>query len=104
MLAPNAKWRKRVVNFGQILPAPEEKTEKDPPNPTARSLTWAELMMRVFAIDVLSCRHCNGRLRVISVIKKNAVIKKILNHLGLPSELPRTRPSRGSPWQEAFEY
>jgi hypothetical protein len=104
VLAPNAKWRKRVVNFGQKTITTEKEEQKEAVKPSARSLSWAELMMRVFAIDALSCRHCHGRLRVISVIKESAVIKKILNHLGLPSELPRTSPSRGSPWQEAFEY
>jgi hypothetical protein len=105
VLAPNAKWRKKVVNFGKEIPPGEKKdNEKEALKPMARSLTWAELMMRVFSIDVLACKHCNGRMRVISVIKENAVIQKILNHLGLESALPTTSPSRASPWQEAFEY
>jgi hypothetical protein len=30
-----------------------------------RSLTWAQRLKRVFAIDIEVCRRCGGKLRVI---------------------------------------
>jgi hypothetical protein len=36
----------------------------------------------VFAIDIESCRHCGGRLRIIASIEPPAVIERILGHLG----------------------
>ena len=53
-------------------------------------------MHRAFAIDVLACAHCGGRLRLIATLHDPVVIRKLLAHLGMarsgPS--PRPRPSR----------
>ena len=38
-------------------------------------------MHRAFAIDVLACPHCGGRLRLIATLHDPAVIRKILAHL-----------------------
>jgi hypothetical protein len=57
----------------------------DPP-PTAaspRRWRWAELLQRVFAVDVLACPNCGGRLRVIATIDDPSVVQRILAHLGL---------------------
>ena len=49
-------------------------------------------MKRVFAVDVLECSRCRGPMRVIACIEEHDVAKKILVHLGLPSEpLPTAR-------------
>ncbi len=37
---------------------------------------------RSFAIDVLACPNCGGRLRLIATIHDPAVIREILAHLG----------------------
>jgi hypothetical protein len=56
-------------------------------------------MDRVFAIDVLECPHCGGRLRLIATLHDPAVIRKILAHLGMarsgPSPGPAPPESRG---------
>ena len=38
---------------------------------------------RAFAIDVLACGHCGGRLRRIGTLHDPAVIRKLLAHLGM---------------------
>ncbi len=48
-----------------------------------RAWSWAALMHRAFAIDVLACPHCGGRLRLIATLHDPAVIRKILAHLGI---------------------
>ena len=45
--------------------------------------TWAALMRRVFALDVLACSRCGGRLRAIATGQDPAVERAILAHLGL---------------------
>ena len=45
--------------------------------------SWATLMHRAFAIDVLACPQCGGRLRLIATLHDPAVIRKILAHLAL---------------------
>jgi hypothetical protein len=51
--------------------------------PTPRAWTWAALMHRAFAIDVLACPNCGDRLRLIATLHDPAVIRKILAHLNL---------------------
>ncbi len=53
-----------------------------------RAWAWADLMRRVFAIDVLACAGCGGRLRFLATIEDPPVVTKILAHLGLPTADP----------------
>jgi hypothetical protein len=48
----------------------------------ARRLDWAALMLRVFAIDVLQCPRCTGRMRVIAFTEP-MVIRRILDHVSM---------------------
>ena len=59
-----------------VVPTPTQKAEKrDPTEPEKRGRRpWHELMMRVFAIDVLACSVCDGRMRIISTITDPDVI------------------------------
>ncbi len=43
---------------------------------------------KVFAIDVLACPECNGRMQVIAFIAQATVAKRILDHLGEDSTGP----------------
>ena len=55
-----------------------------PPSPTpARRWRWADLLRRVFAVDVLRCPNCGGRMRVLATIDDPDVVRRILAHLGL---------------------
>jgi hypothetical protein len=58
---------------------------------------WAELMQRSFGFDVLACPRCGGRLELIALIEDPSVIRRILRHLGLPTEVPAARPARPPP-------
>ena len=54
-------------------------------------------MRRSFGFDVLACPRCGGRLRLIALIEEAAVIRRILRHLSLPTEIPEPRPARAPP-------
>jgi len=58
---------------------------------------WAELMRRTFGLDVLACPRCGGRLRLVALIEDASVVRRILRHLGLPTEVPEPRPARAAP-------
>ena len=63
-----------------------------------RSLTWAQRLKRVFAIDIEVCRRCGGKLRVIASIEEQATIERILGHLGRGGEsVDPAHPSRAPP-------
>jgi hypothetical protein len=60
-----------------------------------RNYSWAELLKRVFSVDVLCCDRCGGRMRIIAAIHPPEAIRKILECLGLPSRPPPlARPER----------
>ena len=57
--------------------------EQENPKPKAYSMTWAQRLKRVFAIDIEKCEKCGGPVRIIASIEDPDVIQKILKHLGL---------------------
>lgn len=60
----------------------------DRPAPTRTRVPWAELLQKVFAIDVLECPRCAARLEVNAYIAEPCVAKQILDHLGLEAQGP----------------
>jgi len=66
------------------------------PRPRMARAKWAELLKRVYQIDVLTC-PCGGKRSLTAAITDHEVIVKILDHLGLPSEPPQVTPARAPP-------
>jgi hypothetical protein len=112
MFAPAAPLRDRVV---PPSPEAEEPAPHDigsscahraaPPTPTTKlrrstriRTSWADLMRRVFHIDVFLC-ECGGLRRLLAFITDNTAIRRILIHLGLPADPPPTSPARAPPMQ-----
>jgi hypothetical protein len=60
-------------------------------------LPWAVLLRRVFLVDVLECPKCKGRMQIVAAVTAAASVRRVLEHLGLPSEAPRPRPARSPP-------
>ena len=80
VLAPHSRWRHQVVGYGRAAPEaaavdPAEVSRVPPPR---RNWTWAALMRRAFAIDVLACPRCGGRLRVIATVEDPVAVRQIL--------------------------
>jgi Putative transposase len=105
VLAPRAAWRAEVVPRGAPTTTTAATTDDADSGvrgrPSGRGATWAELMRRAFEIDVLACRRCGGRLRLIALIEAPAVARRILRHLGLPTEVPSPAPPRAPPFGDA---
>jgi hypothetical protein len=104
VLAPRARWRERVVACGGVRPEPTAAAaplaaglDDAGVKPTARAWTWAALMHRAFAIDVLACPRCGGRLRLIATLHDPAVIRKILAHGGIAPSGPSPGPAPPEP-------
>ncbi len=90
VFAPAHPWRARVVPSEPNVEAPLACVRK------SRWIDWADLLKRVFALEVLAC-VCGGQRRVLAVIKDERVTRKILAHLGLPNEAPRLEPAPSEP-------
>jgi len=57
---------------------------------------WSYFIRKVYETDPLVCPKCSGEMHIISYIDQGAVIKKILQHLGLWEE-SHAPPDRGPP-------
>jgi hypothetical protein len=60
-------------------------------------MLWAEVLRRTFSEDLGACSHCQGRMKLVSLINKGSAIRKICEHLGYPTELPPVAPARSPP-------
>jgi hypothetical protein len=82
----------------------EAKPAAPPPAAKRRrpNYSWAELMRRAFAVDVLRCQRCEGRLRLLAAVMNPKSVRAILSNLGLPTEAPELRPARAPP--ERFDW
>ena len=70
---------------------------------------WAWLLKRVFAVEVLVCVHCAGKLRLVEIATEPAAIKRIIRderqRRGEPvSEMEARAPPRGPPGQLMFAF
>jgi hypothetical protein len=55
------------------------------------------LIQKIYEVDPLVCPKCSGAMRVIAFIEDQAVIKKILMHLGLWNVKRKPRPLAHAP-------
>ena len=55
-------------------------------------MRWAQLLKRVFDLDIAHCPLCGGQLKLIAAIEEPAVIQRILTHLGLTAQPPPRAP------------
>ena len=62
---------------------------------------WAELMRRSLGLDVLACPRCGGRLQLVALNDDPAVVGRVLQHLGLPTEVPDAWLTRPPPLLDA---
>jgi hypothetical protein len=117
-LAPGSKIRGTVVRDRRPARKPEKEVEPEtaesmnaavaragPRVIRERNYGWAELMKRVFDLDVMQCPGCSGQMKVIAEIEDPVIARKILEHLGLPAEELELTPARGPPesWDEEPE-
>jgi hypothetical protein len=88
VFAPNAALRARLTPSGRgrrpaIDGAPADvdaSTEHRTPGEHCRAMTWAQRLKRVFGIDVTTCIHCGGPVRIVASTEDPATIRAILVH------------------------
>jgi len=57
-------------------------------------MAWADLLRRVFAIDILECPRCGSRTRILVAIHPPDTTRAILECLALPSRAPPAAAAR----------
>jgi len=101
VLASASKLRPRILPEPPDEPRAvgQEREEEPEPRPRrCRYRPWAELMMRTFAVDVLCCPRCSGRLRLVALMTEPDEIRRYLRALGEPTDPPARSPARGPPY------
>lgn len=59
--------------------------------------SWAACLRRVFEVDALLCPSCAVEMVPIAIITEDRELTRLLAHLGLPTEFPKTKPARSPP-------
>ncbi len=91
ILAPAAAWRDQVVPNAKPSQAPREASVDTAQHSTAARpgrRPWAELLGRVFALDVLECPRCGGRTRVMAVALHEPFARALLARLAQSGRAP----------------
>ena len=97
VLAPASPWRSRIAPQAPSE-APATSHEPDRQGRAEGYRPWAELLARTFAVDVLACPRCQGRMKLLAMVKEPTSIARYLAAAGEPTEVPRRSPGRGPPY------
>ena len=83
------------------MPAPQAAAatvESETPKRVDGYRPWAELLARTFAVDVLACPRCQGRMKLLALVKGPVSIARELAAALEVTEVPRRSPGRGPPY------
>ena len=95
VLAPASLWRERLAAQPPQAPASDEPGR---PDHAGGYRLWADLLARTFAVDVLACPTCQGRMKLLALVKGPASISRYLAATGEATEVPQRSPGRGPPY------
>ena len=85
VFAPNANLRAQLTPSGRGKrpagdAAPVDVSAHDEPRSPEqkrRAMSWAQRLKRVFSIDVTTCAHCGGAVRIVASIEEPTAIRAI---------------------------
>ena len=69
-----------------------------PPQGAPSYRPWAQLLARTFAVDVLACPKCHGRMRLLAMVEDPANVARYLAAVGEAAEVHPRSPGRGPPY------
>ena len=101
IFAPNANLRAQLTPSVRGNDATADaNVDHRTPDERRGSMTWAQRLKRVFGIDVETCIHCGGKVKIVASVEELNAIRAILAHFdkhGVREEAHyRPRP-RGPP-------
>jgi hypothetical protein len=94
--SPQIKAPPPVLQPGPALDDGASFEPQKAPAPRTRYLDWPSLLRRVYRTD-LTCDRCGAKLQIVAFIEDPKVVRRILDHLGLPSTGPPQAPARARP-------
>nr|BBI40735.1 IS91 family transposase [Pseudomonas sp.] len=107
VFAPNANLRAQLTPSGRGKrpagdAAPVDASAHDEPRSPEqkrRAMSWAQRLKRVFSIDITTCAHCGGAVRIVASIEEPTAIRAILAHFEKHGALEQAhyRPAARAP-------
>ncbi|MFC1679040.1 hypothetical protein ACFL2T_02390 [Elusimicrobiota bacterium] len=64
---------------------------------TAAQRAWAACIRRVFEVDPILCPRCAVEMVPVAGIVDDQELERLLAHLKLPTQFPKTKPARAPP-------
>jgi hypothetical protein len=90
VFAPNSHRRTPVLS---VVEGGETAEEADRTTAAGHvAMTWTQRLKRVFHIDIETCNHCGGAVKIIACIEDPAVVEKILTHLNKQTACAKPAP------------
>jgi hypothetical protein len=96
-LAPASPWRWHLAAESRPQ-ASAAGDEPGTPDLAGAYRPWAELWARTCAVDMLACPTCQGRMKLLALVKDPKSIARHLSAAGEATEVPRRSPGRGPPY------
>lgn len=105
IFAPNAKLRAQLTpahrGKGSAAASDDTANPNDrTPEEKRRAMTWAQRLKRVFGIDVETCVHCGGKVKIVASVEEPQAIRAILDHFekhGVLEDAHYRPPARAPP-------
>jgi hypothetical protein len=94
VFAPASPLRRDIVPKPIRQENPKQGGGDKPVNEKQRHyIPWAQLLKRVFRIDVEKCSRCGAKVKVVAVINEHKIIERILSHLEKTGRFNRAMPT-----------
>jgi Putative transposase len=98
VLASASKWRARIAPKPVVDASVDTPPSGEPARRGCKYRPWAELLRRTFALDVLECPKCKGRMKLLAMVTEAKGIRRFLASTGEQLEPPTRAPNRGPPY------
>ena len=95
----NAEHREAIVPRDSQADVPRKKGRRDPEEDARRRrrrMRWADLLQRVFAVDVKKCKHCGGGMHLVQTLLPGEALSSILKALKLSTSPPKWAPAKAA--------
>ncbi len=99
-LTPSGRGKRSATEAAEAAPADvNENSDHRTPDEKRRAMSWAQRLKRVFGIDVTTCTHCGGSVRIVASIEDPHAIRAILTHFEKHGALEQAhyRPAARAP-------
>ena len=95
------RGKRQKENQDGLIPCILEREE----NSKKYRKNWVRLIQKIYAVwTLLTYPKCSGKMKVISVIEDEEIIKKILKHLGLWEVKTRSPPKATRPTKIEYRH